>query len=124
MKNDTSAPFQTARAWETALVRSDAMSLEEILADQFVDTGDNGQISDKRRILADLKSGDLRFTSLEMVEERFVSYGLAAVAFAIAAQAGSYRAAPLTARVAFTDFYVRQDGRWRAAASAHTRAPA
>ena len=123
MSQDTSALFKTARAWETALVRGDVASLDEILADLFVDTSDNGQVSDKRQIMADLTSGTLKFTSLEMLEERFISYGSTAIAIGIAAQAGTYRGKPLTARVAFTDCYFLDGSRWRAVAAAHTAAP-
>ena len=113
------AIFRIARAWERALVRADVARLEEILADDYVETDEAGQVHGKSDILAALASGDLTFTSLEMSDERVRSYGTSAVATGIATQDGRFWRQALPRRVAFTDVYVLQNGLWRAAAAAH-----
>ena len=103
--------------WVAALEKSDAASLDAILADSYVDTDEQGHRSDKQAVLAILKSGDLKIESLKLADMHVNVYSDAAVVTGSASQAGSYKGQALPAKIIFTDTFVRQNGKWRAVAS-------
>ena len=109
--------------WVSALVKSDAASLDSIFADGYVDTDEQSHRSDKQGVLSVLKSGELNMASIRLSDMRVFVYGDAAVVIGAAAQVGNFKGQPLTAKIIFTDTFIKQNGRWRAVAS-HRSAPA
>lgn len=103
--------------WVDALAKSDVANLDSILADTYVDTDEHGQRTDKQGVLSALKSGDLKFQSIRLSDMKVNHYGDAAVVIGDAVQAGNFKGQPLTAKIVFTDTFVRQNGKWRAVAS-------
>lgn len=51
------------------------------------------------------------------------TYGAAAVVTGTGVQSGSFKGEPLTARLIFTDMFIRQNGKWQAVASHRSIAP-
>lgn len=98
-------------------MKSDIATLESIFADTYVDTDEHGQRSDKQGVLSVLKSGELKLESIKLSDMRVYDYGDAAVVTGSAAQAGNFKGQPITARITFTDTFIRQNGKWRAVAS-------
>ena len=103
--------------WVDALVKRDAAALDSIFADTYVDTDEHSQRSDKRGVLEIVKSGDLKLESIKLSDMQVSDYGDAAVVTGSAEQAGSFKGQPVTAKIIFTDTFVRKNGKWRAAAS-------
>jgi ketosteroid isomerase-like protein len=103
--------------WVDALVKSDAATLDSILADTYVDTDEQSHRSDKQGVLAVLKSGELKIASIKLSDMQVHVYGDAAVVTGSASQAGNFKGQPLTAAIIFTDTFIRQNGKWRAVAS-------
>jgi len=103
--------------WVEALVKADTTKLDAILVDTFVDTDEEGNQTDKRGVLAALKSGDLKMASIELSDMHVHAYGNSAVVTGTAAQSGAFRGQSLVPRIVFTDTFVLQNGKWRAVAS-------
>ena len=78
--------------------------------------------SDKQGVLAVLKSGELKMTSIKLSDMQVHVYGYAAVVTGNAAQAGNFSGESITAAIIFTDTFVKRNGKWRAVAS-HRSAP-
>ena len=47
-------------------MKSDTANLDSILSDNYVDTDEHGQRTDKQGVLSVLKSGDLKFESIKL----------------------------------------------------------
>ncbi len=103
--------------WVEALVKADVTKLDAILADTFVDTDEEGNQTDKRGVLAALKSGDLKMDSVELSDMHVRAYGNSAVVTGAAAQTGAFGGQSLVPRIVFTDTFVLRNGKWRAVAS-------
>jgi len=103
--------------WVDALVKADTATLDSILADTYVDTDEHSHRSDKHGVLSVLKSGELKMESIKLSDMQVYVYGDAAVVTGSASQAGNFKGQPLTPAITFTDTFVRQNGKWKAAAS-------
>ena len=103
--------------WAEAAEKSDFAALDAILADTYVDTDGHGHRSDKQAVLALLKSGDLKIESIKLSDMQVAVYGDAAVVTGSAVQAWNYKGQPFTAKISFTETFVRQNGKWRAVAA-------
>jgi hypothetical protein len=103
--------------WVGALMKSDAMTLDTIFADTYVDTDEQSHRNDKQGVLSVLKSGELKMVSVKLSDMHVYVYGDAAVVTGTAAQVGNFGGQPLTPKIVFTDTFVRQNMRWRAVAS-------
>ena len=107
--------------WVAALAKADTAALDGMLADTYVDAEGN-QRSDKKGVLAALKSGELKIASIKLSEMHVYDYGDAAVVTGIGEQAGNFKGQALAGKVFFTDTFVRRNGKWRAVASHRTAA--
>ena len=117
-----SALLDVENRWVAALVKADVATLDTIFVDSYVDTDEEGDRSDKRAVLAALKSGDLKMSSIKLSDMHVYSYGSFAVVTGTAQQAGTFQGLPLKAKIVFTDSFILQNGRWRAVASHRTAA--
>jgi len=113
----TEALLNLENRWVGALMKSDAATLDSIFADTYVDTDEHSHRSDKKGVLSVLKSGELKIASIKLSDMQVYDYGDAAVVTGSASQDGNFHEQPLTARIIFTDTFIRQNGKWRAAAS-------
>jgi hypothetical protein len=113
----TQALVDLENQWVDALTKSDAATLDAIFVESYVDTDEHNQRSDKQGVLALLKSGDLKMTSIKLSDMRVYDYGDAAVVTGSAAQVGSVKGQPVTPKLIFTDTFIRQNGKWKAVAS-------
>ena len=109
--------------WVEALANSDTATLDAIFADSYVDTEEHGNRSDKQGVLAVLKSGQLKIESVKLSNMKVYDYGDAAVVTGSAVQAGTFDGQAINAAIIFTDTFVKQAGKWRAAASHRSVAP-
>jgi len=103
--------------WVSALMKSDAATLDSIFADGYVDTDEQSHRSDKQGVLSVLKSGELKMASIRHSDMQVFVYGDAAVVTGSSSQVGNFKGQPLTAKIVFTDTFVRQNGKWVAVAS-------
>jgi hypothetical protein len=103
--------------WVEALVSADTAALDEILVNTYVDTDEEGNRTDKRGVVAALKSGDLKMASITLSDMHVRTYGDSAVVTGAAAQTGAFRGQSFVPRIVFTDTFVLHNGKWRAVAS-------
>lgn len=108
--------------WVAALLSADTETLETILVDSYVDTDDSGSRTDKAGILAALKSGDLKLTSIRLLQTDVHRYGDCAVLTGASAQSGVFEGQPIAPKILFTAILVFQNGEWKAAAAHRTAA--
>lgn len=102
--------------WAAAELRGDAVTLNDMLADDFVGIGPRGFMLTKEQWLARYLSGDLRQDSLIRDEMRVRVYGDAAVATGRQTQQGAFQGHDIAGQFRVTQVFVRQGGRWLLAA--------
>jgi hypothetical protein len=113
----TQALTDLENRWVAALMKSDVAALDSIFADSYVDTDEHSHRSDKQGVLSVLKSGELKIASIKLSDMHVYDYGDAAVVTGSAAQDGNFQGQPLTAKIIFTDTFIRRNGKWTAVAS-------
>ena len=105
--------IDTERQRFAAMVAADVGTLERLLADELTYTHSNGTTDSKLELLAALSSGTLKYLSVEPEEMRSRPYGEVGVVTGRAAMKVRAGGQDLAFRIAFTDVYVRRDGRWQ-----------
>jgi len=66
------ALIQRERDWAQAMVKQDAKAVAAFEADEYVFTDPNGVVSGKTEDVDGMKSGSLRFTSLESTDMKAI----------------------------------------------------
>jgi hypothetical protein len=105
------------RKWTAALVRNDLKLLDEVLDDTYMDTDEEGNQTDKAGMMAAIKSGDLKMTSIQLSGMKIHSFVYAAVVTGRAVQTGTYKGQKVPPSVAFTDTFAMINGTWKIVAS-------
>lgn len=109
------------RQWMDASVKADTAMLDKIEADDYIIIDPTGTISTKEEDMKNVKSGDLKFTSMEILRSKVRSYGDTAVLTGKAHIKGNYKSDDITGDYAFTDVFVKKGGQWKAVSSHITR---
>jgi uncharacterized protein DUF4440 len=105
---------QIATAW----VNRDQATIDAILAPEWFVTDASGQVLTKQRVLDETFGSTDRRIDTMMIDDVVVRlYGPVAVATGRTEASGSYRGAPVSVVLRFTDVFVRRDGRWQVVAS-------
>lgn len=114
--SDTQQLLDLEQRWLTAAMQRDTATLQQILADDFVDVTYQGGLRDKADHLhSSLAPGKTRQT-LEGLRVRFYGdTGIVTGQNSIVATDGSF-----TARIRFTDVFVRRGGGWQAVSAQET----
>ena len=109
------------RQWIDASVKGDIAALDKIEADDYIIIDPSGTISTKAEDMKNIKSGDLKFDSMEMFESKVRVYGNAAVVTAKTHVKGNYKTADISGDYSSTDVFVKVKGQWRPVSSHITR---
>ena len=96
-----------------ALLKGDTSAAKKYLADTFIFTAPDGDTSTKAQVLADLTSGDLKFTASTNADMKVQSYGNAAVVTYRSTDKGTYKDKDISGEYRWTDFFVNKDGQWQ-----------
>ena len=99
--------------WNEARVKADVAALDRLLADGWTVTHGGGTMDTKAQYLADLKSGDRKFSDdvkEDQVTIRF--YGDTAVVAGLSDSKVTYKGQLQGGPLRFTRVYVKRDGRW------------
>jgi len=108
------------RTWAHAVMTHDATPLEGLLADDFTQTSETGEVRGREETLARVASGASVFSSGGLEDMRVRLYGDAAVVTGRFRAEGRSGDEPFTVDVRWTDTFVRRDGHWWAVASQST----
>ena len=109
------------RQWIDASVKGDLAALDKIEADDYIVIDPSGTISTKAEDMKNVKSGDLKFGSIEIFESKVRVYGDAAVVTAKSHLKGSYKTQDISGDYSSTDVFVKLKGQWRPVSSHITR---
>jgi ketosteroid isomerase-like protein len=105
--------------WNEAQVQRDAHALEGMIADHFVNTEYDGEVSDRQKFLADIADPQFQPTSMTLRDMQVSLYKETAVITGIYHAKGTVGGKPYDHSGRFTDTWVFGNGHWMCVAS-HT----
>ena len=119
---DEQGPLAAERRFFAALVQGNVDDLEDVLADDFllIDVMSGSEVP-RAAMLDVLRSGQLRFQSIEPAEARVRRYGEAAVITGRTEMRMSFGGQAIETRSRYTHVFVEQQGRWRLVAAQGTQ---
>jgi len=105
--------------WNEAQVNHDERALEGMIADSFVNTEWDGDVSERGKFLADIKDPKFKPDLVAIQDLKVNLYHNAGVVTGVYHTKGSYNGKPYDHLGRFTDTWIFQDGKWECVAS-HT----
>lgn len=105
--------------WNQAQLHRDAGALEALIADRFVNTEYDGEVTDRDQFLADIKDPKFKPTAVGLQDMKVNVYRGTAVVTGIYHTKGSYNGKPYDHMGRFTDTWILDNDRWECVAS-HT----
>lgn len=97
-----------------AMVRTDLPTLERTTASDYTVITPSGQLGDKTQMLADLRSGDLKYQSIEVEDVTVRLYGDAAILSGRRTVKGQHGGKDISGTDRFTRVYAKRNGQWQA----------
>jgi ketosteroid isomerase-like protein len=111
------------KGWSEAYLKKDIAFLDRILADDYVETNSEGNVTTKAEALADLKSG--AYVPISGVQDnvKVRVYGDAAVATGRSTVKAQYKGKDASGQFQWTDTWVKLAGRWQCVAEHYSKIP-
>jgi hypothetical protein len=109
--------------WAAASLKADVAYLDQILVDDYTDTDAEGIVTTKAQDLANLKSGDLKYTAAAGENYLVRVYGKTAIVTGIFAGKAQFKGNDISGSYQFTDTWVKRDGRWLCVATHVSKIP-
>lgn len=106
-----------------ALLHSDTAFMERNYADNYMTTGANGLVRNRTEVIADLKSGAIKYESMSHDDVRLRVYGNTVIVTGLDSVKGVDKGQDITGQRRFTRVWVKQGGRWLLVANQTTRVP-
>lgn len=103
--------------WDAANLKGDSSALGAVLSDTFVSTTSEGKVRSKAEVLAELKSGEIKYQTSKVDDMKVSLYGNAAVVTGKWTGKFVQKGKSIETTERFTDTYVKQNGQWRCVAS-------
>jgi len=110
-------------SWSDAQKVRNVDMMRDILADDWVGLGWDGEISDKAKALADLKSPSNSLDNIEMGPLKVRIFGNTAVVTGSETEKSMEHGKNSSGKYIWTDVFVEQKGMWRAVASQSAKVP-
>jgi len=107
------------RLWNEAQVNRDSAALDALVAERFVNTEYDGEVSDKTKFLSDIKDPLFKPSSASIQDMKVALYGDTAIVIGNYHTKGTYQGKPYDHFGRFTDTWVLDNGKWQCVAS-HT----
>ena len=107
------------RLWNEAQVNRDSASLDALVAERFVNTEYDGEVSDKTKFLSDIKDPLFKPTVASIQSVKVNLFGETAVITGVYRTKGTYQGKPYDHLGRFTDTWISDNGKWQCVAS-HT----
>jgi hypothetical protein len=120
--NDGSGPLAAERRFFTGLLDSNVEALDRTLADDFmlIDVMGGSEIP-KAMLLEVIRSGQLKFETIERLDSHVRLYQSTAVVTGSTQMSGRFGATPFTAHSRYTHVFVEQQSEWRLVAAQGTQ---
>jgi len=107
------------RLWNEAQVDRDSASLDALVAERFINTEYDGEVSDKAKFLSDIKDPLFKPTVASIQNVKVNLFGETAVITGVYRTKGTYQGKPYDHLGRFTDTWISENGKWQCVAS-HT----
>jgi uncharacterized protein (TIGR02246 family) len=117
MEEDERQILALFEAGDKALMNADLDALSRIFADDYVQYGESGQPRTKDEILADMRSGAVRYPSIVSTGRRVRVFGETAVVHGSELDEVEIAGRRFGVRYIYLDVLVRRNGEWKIVAS-------
>jgi ketosteroid isomerase-like protein len=107
------------RLWNEAQVHRDAAALDALVSNRFINTEYDGEVSDKRQFLADIKDPLYKPSLANIQDVKMNFFGETAVVTGVYHTQGTYQGRPYDHVGRFTDTWIFDGQKWQCVAS-HT----
>ncbi len=107
--------------WAEAAMKHDPGVVDRVVADDWVGIWFDGSSVTKAQLLDDIKSGAMSTQSITVDPVKVRVFGDTAVATGGDTEKSSYKGQDSSGRYAWTDVYVKRNGKWQAVASQVTK---
>jgi len=114
---------QVEKNWTDAQKTRIVEKLGEILADNWIGIGWDGETSDKAKALAELKSPGNSLDSIDMGPMQVRVFGSTAIVTGSDTEKSKEHGKDSSGKYIWTDVFVKQNGKWRAIASQSAKVP-
>lgn len=108
--------------WIDATIKGDAQAFASFMADEYVAAVSNARIRDKATWVEGVRSGGLKYDSVELRNLKVRLYGETAVVTGEYTQKATWNGQDHSAKGAYVTTWLKRDGRWQAIASGFSRA--
>ena len=108
----------------TAMQKGDAAALETLLGAELSYTHSNAAVQNKADFISDIKTGKIKYLSVEPSDRKAQIFGNAAVVTGGAAVHVIQNGNDLTFKIRYTNTHVKRAGAWQMVAWQATRLPA
>jgi ketosteroid isomerase-like protein len=112
---------QLEREWVAAIVKKDTVTIDRLLADEFIGTSPSAHQYTKALALEDLARGTYVVEEMDLDEVSVKPYGDAAVAFASQQEKSRYGGKDIGGHYHYTSVWVKKDGQWQVVTSHGSR---
>ena len=106
-----------------ALLGGDTAFIERNYADDYMTTGANGLVRNRSEVIADMKSGAIKWDSMTHDDVKLRVYGNTVIVTGLDIGKGVDRGQDSSGQRRFTRVWVKQSGRWQLVANHTTRVP-
>jgi ketosteroid isomerase-like protein len=120
-KSDQQLLIELERNWNAAFYRKDLAFIENVLADEFIATYDDGSQGDKKKELALAASFNQKVESAMQDDFVVKVYGDSAVIWFSLHLAGPSKGRRLELTLRYVDVFVWRDNRWQCVSSQSTK---
>jgi ketosteroid isomerase-like protein len=105
---------QIEDAWRNAILKSNTAALDSLLADDYMAITASGTLQTKEQALANLRSGRIRFTAIDVSERKVRFYGATALVTSLVQVQGATADGNTSGSYRYTRVYVRDArGKWK-----------
>jgi ketosteroid isomerase-like protein len=100
--------------WRNALLKQDSSVMDKLLAEDYMAITSGGTLQTKEQTLANLRSGSVHVTALDISDRKVRFYGSTALVTSLAAVKGTNADEDISGSFRYTQVYVRDPkGEWK-----------
>ena len=121
IKDTTKELIAVEKNLNNALVHSDWKAIQQMYANDLIFTNADGSVTHKLDDVTSIRSGDVKFDSIEMSDEKVQDLGDVAVTTGKVVEKARYKTTDLSGTYRFTDVWAKRNGRWQLVAGQETR---
>ena len=109
--------------WRTALVQNDVATINRMLADDYLGINPNGTLETKADAVALRRSGTVKISSIDPINQKVRVYGDTAVVTSQVELQGHDGERDISGRYHYTRVYSRRSGEWKVVSFEASRIP-